>query len=49
VFCDRCRIKSSKELRVKVEVVIQVKKEKKKKKAAAQTAALDGTEGLNKA
>jgi hypothetical protein len=49
VFCNWCRIKNNKGLRVKVEVVVQVKEEEKKKKKKARTTVLGGAERLNKA
>jgi hypothetical protein len=51
VFCDRCKIKSDRGLRVKITVVIQVKeKEKKKKKEKkARTTALSSVKRLNRA
>jgi hypothetical protein len=48
VFCDRCKIKSNKGLRVKVTVVVQIEKEKEKEKKA-RTTALGGAKRLNKA
>jgi hypothetical protein len=55
VFCDWCRIKSGRRLRVKVAVIIQVKGEEKKEeeeeeeKKEVRTAALGGVKRLNRA
>jgi hypothetical protein len=49
VFYNRYKIKSNRGLGVKVKVAVQVKEEEKKEEAAAQTTALGGVKGLNKA